>query len=384
MKRLQKLLQKMALQFNHMLLAAPIQIVYLVRMLALTKKPDVIQIFIFILCGSLFICYVFVSNSFEGFGSTESAQQTKDYKPSEEPIKENSSLVQYALEIINGDRRKFNAAPVALSSNIATQAHAEDLFKSRYLEPSHWTTDGMKPYMKYSMYNGTGYVEQNVAIVGFDNLTSEKCKEKTFECQAIDPRSEIKKIGWNMVYNDTVCCNDSHRKNILDKLHTNVSIGIAYDNFYLALIQNFENDYIQFDIPLTQDNRHFQILGKVKTGNYEIESIGVYYDNSPTAMVYEQNKYNDEYKLGTFSASVVKPAPPFSEYKEPSNYTIIEAEKWSQKNGLLDIRFDISPMMKTTGVYTIVTYLKGENNNSFPVTAYSTFINGKNTHVLKN
>lgn len=122
----------------------------------------------------------------------------------------------------------------------------------------------------------------------------------------------------------------------------------------------------------------------MKTGNYEIEGIGVYYDNSPTEKVYEQNKHNDTYKLGILSASVIKPAPLFSEYKEPSNYTLIQAEKWSQQNGSVDIRFDISPVTKTTGVYTIVTYLKDKNNNSFPVTAHSTFLNGNNIHVLKN
>lgn len=353
-------------------------------MLALCKKPDVIRISIFLLCGFLFLCTGYVSNSFEGSGSTEKAQQPKDFKPSNGLVRENSSLVQYALDIINEERQKFKLAPVALSSNKAAQAHADDLFRSGYLEPSHWTTDGMKPYMKYSTYNGTGYVDQNVAIVGYDNLTSEKCKEEIFECHAIDPRTEINEIEWNMVYNDTLCCTDGHRKNILDKHHTHVSIGIAYDNHLLALVQNFENNYIQLDTPMSQDDRHFQISGKMKTGNYEIESIGVYYDNSPTKRVYEQNKHNNEYKMGTLSASVIKPAPLFSEYKEPNNYTLIEAEKWLQQGSLVDIRFDLSPVLKTTGVYTIVTYLKDNEDNSFPVTAYSIFLNGNNTRMPGN
>ena len=141
--------------------------------LVLCKKQYVIRISLLFLCGCLFIWTGSVFNKFEGSGSIEKAQQPKDFKPSEDPVKENSSLVQYALDIINEDRQKFNLAPVALSSNKAAQVHADDLFRSRYLEPSHWTTDGMKPYMKYSTYNGTGYVDQNGAIVGYDNLTSE-------------------------------------------------------------------------------------------------------------------------------------------------------------------------------------------------------------------
>jgi hypothetical protein len=52
--------------------------------------------------------------------------------------------------------------------NKAAQIHAVNLL-TRNQHPSYWTTDGMKPYLKYSEYNGTGYVEQNVAIRGYEN-----------------------------------------------------------------------------------------------------------------------------------------------------------------------------------------------------------------------
>ena len=286
----------------------------------------------------------------------------------------NNDLVQYALTRINQDRMKFNLPPVELSQNNAAQIHAEDLFKIKYPHPTHWSTDGMKPYMKYSMYNGTGYLEQNVAIRGYDNVTIEKCKSDTFRCDKLNPYTEINDAEWKMVYNDTICCNDSHKNNILDKHHTHVSLGIVYDDYYFAFVQNFENNYIQFNKPLTQDNRHIQISGIESKNNSTLDSIGVYYDDMPSHIVYEENKDNDSYELGEFVASVVKPAPLLFHYKQPSNYTLLEADKWSQDNQSLDVSFDLSSILKKKGVYTIVVYFTNNDKNEFlPAASYSLF-----------
>ena len=73
-----------------------------------------------------------------------------------------ADLVQYTLNKINEDRSKFNLPPIQLSHNEAAQIQAEDILKARDI--SHWTTDGMKPYMIYSIYDGSGGLSQNVAV----------------------------------------------------------------------------------------------------------------------------------------------------------------------------------------------------------------------------
>ena len=93
----------------------------------------------------------------------------------------------------------------------------------------------MKPYMKYSEYNGTGYVEQNVAVIGYGNNAVQKCEDGTAICKKIEPYFQIDRLQWNMVDNDTLCCENKHKANILDKVHNSVSIGIAYDDYYFAL-----------------------------------------------------------------------------------------------------------------------------------------------------
>ena len=202
----------------------------------------------------------------------------------------------------------------------------------------------------------------------------QKCEDGAAICKKIEPYFQIDRLQWNMVDNDTLCCENKHKANILDKVHNSVSIGIAYDDYYFALVQNFENNYIKFDTPFTQDNRQIHLSGNILRDEYELDNIGIYYDNSPNELMYEQNKDKTSYNHGKLVAQVVKPPPLFSQYNRPSNYTLIEANKWMQDGKSLDIVFDISPVVKTDGVYTVVAYLKDSNSFKIPVTSYSIFI----------
>jgi uncharacterized protein YkwD len=81
-----------------------------------------------------------------------------------------NEVVQYALRKINEDRSRFNIPAVKLSdnNNTAAQLQAEDMLRTRLI--SHYTSDGMKPYMEYTIFGGKGYVAQNVGYDGFNNL----------------------------------------------------------------------------------------------------------------------------------------------------------------------------------------------------------------------
>jgi uncharacterized protein YkwD len=92
-----------------------------------------------------------------------------------------SNLKEYALQNINEDRAKFSLLPVKPSKNGAAQVHAEDILKTEQI--SHWMTNGEKPYMTYTRYNGLGYVAQNIVIqntVGgdiFEDSRLQACKK---------------------------------------------------------------------------------------------------------------------------------------------------------------------------------------------------------------
>jgi uncharacterized protein YkwD len=172
-----------------------------------------------IIISILLLLNVFMKNSGSNFSNSLYVVNPNSLEIQYQPnIAVDKSLQQYALNKINEDRAKYDLPPVYLSSNEAAQIHAEDILRTKAI--SHWTTDGMKPYMRYSIYNGTGYVAQNIAVIGVSGPGT------------INPYTGIYDSEWQFMHNDTICCNDDHRHNILDKHHTQVSIGIAYtDNF---------------------------------------------------------------------------------------------------------------------------------------------------------
>jgi uncharacterized protein YkwD len=282
-------------------------------------------------------------------------------------------LVQHALELINKDREKFGLAPVKLSSNQAAQMHAEDVFKTKQI--SHWTTNGEKPYMTYTDYGGKGNVQQNVAIAGFTQDQYNECETNILlNCEKIDPMTTIDKLENEMVYNDQQCCDNGHRDNILDGHHTHVSIGIAYDQYYLAFVENFENNY---GLEVTINNGQVRVSGNLSTGT--LDYIGIYYDTMPTPEVYEQNKHLLSYSAGDIVANVVKPLPPGYYYKA-EGYKIIEANKWNtDDNHAVNVDFNLASAVRKDGVYTLFATVE-DGREMFDVTSYSIYVKSQSNN----
>jgi hypothetical protein len=288
-----------------------------------------------------------------------------------------ADLVQYTLNKINEDRSRFNLSPVQLSRNPAAQIQAENILKARHI--GHWTTDGMKPYMLYSAYNGSGGVSQNVAA------------ESNYR-HTINLYRAIDAAEWSMMYNDSLCCKDLHRQDILYKYHTHASIGIAYDEDYFAMVQNFENNYIHFNEPFIHNNdvRRVQISGQLLSrfsSDISLYGLDIYYDETPSHAQYEKHKDDKSYEFGKLMGFVFSPMD-FNEWFEYlrskiysaigislSSYSPLPADKWYVDNKSIDIKFDISPILKKEGVYTVVLYLQDKEKNLFPATSYSIFVN---------
>ena len=95
----------------------------------------------------------------------------------------------------------------------------------------------------------------------------------------MDPFEQADLHQYGMVYMDAECCGDSHRDNILDPLHTDVSIGTAYDDYTFMIVQNFENNYIKLDKPLAKRANYVELVGDFPSG--QIHAINVHYDIKP-------------------------------------------------------------------------------------------------------
>jgi uncharacterized protein YkwD len=293
--------------------------------------------------------------------------QPSNQQPSTMPREE---LVQHVLNRINKDRADSGLLPVELSSNQAAQIHAEDVFRTKQI--SHWMTNGEKPYMTYTQYDGEGSVQQNVAIAGFSPEQYEQCVTNVLiKCEEIEPLSTIDQLQYEMIYNDKECCNDGHKNNILNPRHTHVSIGIVYDQYYLALVQNFENNY---GLDVEMEDSEIEMSGTLLDG--QLDHIAIYYDEMPTQAVYEQNKDLLSYSAGELVAVVVKPLPPGYYYESLEGYDVIEADRWIEQRGSVNVGFDLADAVDKDGTYTLFALVK-DGEEMFDVTSYSVFVNSE-------
>jgi uncharacterized protein YkwD len=268
-------------------------------------------------------------------------------------------LKQYALEKINEDREKFGLHPLYLSQNIAAQKHAEDILSTKVL--SHWTTSGESPYMTYTRYGGLGMVSQNIAMSGSPGYYAD-CTSGRHLCDRVDPFEQVDIRQYGMVYTDAECCGDSHRDNILDPFHTDVSIGVAYDDYTFVIVQNFENNYIKLDKPLAKRANYVELVGDFPSG--QIHAINVHYDVKPTPEIYDQNKDGSSYGLGELVATVVPPG-------NNSSAAVIVADVWNSGRQSAEIGFSLNSINESRGVYTIVVMLEDRDGNVFPAISYS-------------
>ena len=269
---------------------------------------------------------------------------------------------EYALLLINQDREQAGLEPVKLSDNEAAQVHAEDILETNVL--SHWMSNGMKPYMVYTQYGGLGNVGQNAAWAGYTDSQTAGCNTPWIICDVTDVKEAIKSAEYRMMYEDA-SSNWGHRDNILDPHHTHVSIGIAADKYSFAMIQNFEDNYLEFDRPVTTDDRHVTLSGTILSEG-DIYGVSIYYDDPPTIDTYEEHKDDASYDLGLNVAAV---APPPYYYDETIN---ISPTSWSVNRNSFNIQFDLQPAIKAynQGIYTVVVWLD-QDEDTFPVTSYS-------------
>lgn len=287
----------------------------------------------------------------------------------EEPTIE--ELRAYTLEKVNKDRAGFGLAPVALSDNQAAQVHAEDVFETQAI--SHWMTNGEKPYMTYTRLGGLGDVGQNVAVQGYSKSDADACKFGLASCTWTNPFDAITEAEYGMMYEDLECCDNGHRDNILDKYHTHVSFGIAYDRYYFAFVQNFENHYVNWSQPISynENSKEVTMTGRFNDGLRE-GGIQIYYDPLPTNEVYLQNRDRGSYDSGELIAGVL----PQGWHLGDSSLLAIYASKWDVNSGNFDISFSLEEAIAKhgNGVYTIVLWTDNETGDAFTVSNASIIV----------
>jgi uncharacterized protein YkwD len=280
-----------------------------------------------------------------------------------------SSLENYSLSIINSDRQASGLPSVVGSPIPSAQQHADSMLYYGYF--SHWDTQGFKPYMRYSLLNGTGFVDENVAF--------EQSSLPSFVSTA-SVENALYELEYQMMNNDSQCCQNGHRDNILSPYHNRVSIGVAYDSTHVYFVEDFENYYTTLGLPLLSSDGSVTLKGNTSTQLSPV-SVLVFYDSQPTPLNAStlNSQYDGPYTQGTFTGGVIPPCTigceQFPPSDCPSGCVTVSASTWQTTNSSIDIQFSITNFVQNhgSGVYTF--YIEqGSQSSPEYITSLSVFV----------
>jgi uncharacterized protein YkwD len=269
------------------------------------------------------------------------------------------TLSAYALSLVNQDRSGLQS--VTLSPNRAGQQHADSMLKYDYL--SHYDTQGYKPYMRYTLLGGVGADFENVAYISY---------RSPFLTTTATVEGAIKDLEYIMMYNDSLCCNNGHRDNILNPLHNRVSIGVAYNSTALFFDEDFENYYVNMSVN-TSGSYQVTMHGAVLDPKAVSTKAFVTFDSTPVAETPAQlNAGPREYGPGDAVGGILPPCafacPSFS-----AGITVY-ASSWNFTSTGMSISFSLSDFIRQhgSGVYTIYIVTGSDTNSA--ITSFSIFV----------
>ena len=266
------------------------------------------------------------------------------FKPSEEE----SEIYQYMLDLINEDRQNAGLSPVTMGSNAAALSHAQDMFDNYFV--AHWGTNGLKPYIRYTISGGLNYEMENSAYTGWYDPAEDESKYGD-----LDIKQALYDLQYAMMNDDGPTW--GHRNNIINKYHDKVNMGIVYDDKRLALVQQFEGNFIEYFEPPSISGSTLTIGGSILEG--KLKSVNICFDELPVPLTPDEllNGPYHSYSLGGRVGYVVSPPPPGQYYSSLSPEAVV-ADLWETNDrGQFMISADISETLaQGKGVYTIVIY----------------------------
>lgn len=255
------------------------------------------------------------------------------------------------VQLINEERSVEKVTPVELdelASNVATK-HAEEMAASDFA--SHWSLNGLKPYMRYSFAGGLHATQENISAA--DNTWSVKRADLLQDTSYLHVR----------LYQESPP-NDGHRRTILASQQTHVGIGLAVEHLRLRMVELFVARYL--DITNHQEkvkrNEVVTFAGRLLKNSYSLQRIEIFYETTPTKPQLEWLRVARPYSLPD-RAVVLRP-------KLPEGLTYADGS-----HGDFKLKSDgtfqtsISLFAEEPGIYTIVCWVKRSNREKpFPAT----------------
>ncbi len=254
------------------------------------------------------------------------------------------------LEMVNQERAVEKVRLLEmddLATEVATK-HALDMAKGEFA--SHWGSDGLKAYQRYSFAGGTDATQENVSAA--DNTWSTKLQDLKQDTAYLHVRLYQEKPP-----------NDGHRRTILAPQHTHVGFGLAVERLRLRLVELFVARHVKVeDISRTvKPGAQINFSGKILDSNHDFKVVEVFYEPLPVTPEMSWLRQVRSYGLPDES-KVLRPKlqPPLM-YADRS-LGIVEV---SGRNFSVPIKL----FRSEPGIYTIVTWLKADNSSkAFPAT----------------
>jgi hypothetical protein len=291
----------------------------------------------------------FLRGACAGFGVTLLDRKISPHDDLENTINDIRSNI---LEMINEERDVAKVSPVELddlATEVATK-HGVDMVTNEFA--SHWGSDGLKPYQRYSFAGGIHATEENVSAA--DNTWSMKVSDLKQDTAYLHVRLYQEKPPY-----------DGHRRTILAPQHTHVGLGIVVHELRLRLVELFVAKYVEIR-PIKQAAKpgaELLFTGKMLRSGYSLHHVEVFYEPLPTRPELNWLRQPRPYSLPNESR-VLRPkiAPPFI-YSDG-------------QPGMVDITRDgnfrapVRLYREKPGIYTVVAWIKRDkSDDAFPATA---------------
>ena len=171
------------------------------------------------------------------------------------------------LKLINTERSAAGLNELQLdelASRVANE-HAADMVRGEFL--SHWGSDGLKPYQRYSFAGGIDAVQENVSAA--DNIASVSAMRVFSDLQDMHTRMH-----------DEVPPNDGHRLTILTPQTTHVGLGVALKGHSLRLAEMYLSRYLELD-PFPQQSQRkgtVTLSGRLLNSGWFLHEVDVFYE----------------------------------------------------------------------------------------------------------
>ena len=256
------------------------------------------------------------------------------------------------LKLVNAERAHAGLSLLQLDElacKVASE-HALDMISRRFL--SHWSSDGHKPYHRYSFAGGFDAVQENVSAA--ENI------------QSLRPASVARDLAdmHASMYFETPP-DDGHRRTILYPFHTHVGFGIALQGDRLRLDELYLSKYVEIDSApqRAKPKAMIPLRGRMLDSKHELIGADVYYEPLPSPPSIDWLRVARPVGLPHERVSLRPRLPRKYVYDDDGSRGTIELDKKAT------FRVPVILFKDEPGIYTILVWLTGKQSDKpFPAT----------------